>query len=344
MEKRKCGETGLELWVLGIGCWEFGGSDYWGPQSQAEADAVVRRALDLGVNYFDVAESYNDGRSEEAVGRAIRGLPRDRIVIGTKVSPQNCAPATLAEHCEASLRRLGTDYVDLYMVHWPITAQSVAQANPRPTAEGAFATLQRLQQQGKVRHIGVSNHGVARLAEALATGATVAANQLCYSLLTRAIEYEILPHCRDRGIGVIAYLALMQGLLTGKYRTIEDVPAQYRRTRHFNGQRPGTPCRHGEPGAEAEINAALAAIRALGEECGLTMPALALKWAAATPGIACVLAGCRTPDRVESNAQALATPLAPDLYRKLDAATAALKAKLGPSFDYWQNAANDRTG
>jgi aryl-alcohol dehydrogenase-like predicted oxidoreductase len=341
MELRPCGKSDLKLSVLGVGCWEFGGGDYWGPQSQAQADAVVRRALDLGVNYFDTAESYNDGGSEETLGRAIRGLARERVVIGTKVSPAHTAPAVLVEHCEASLRRLDTDYIDLYMVHWPITPRNVE--GPCPSAADAFATLLALQKQGKVRHVGVSNFGVARVEEVLAAGATLAVNQLCYSLLSRAIEFEILPHCRRRGIGVVAYLALMQGLLTGKYRTIGDVPPLHRRTRHFDGRRPGNPCRHGGPGAEDEVNAALAAIRAVGAECGMSISDLAIKWAIAMPGIACVLAGCRTVDRIEANARAAAAPLAPEIVAKLSAATEALKAKLGPIFDYWEKPENDRT-
>jgi aryl-alcohol dehydrogenase-like predicted oxidoreductase len=342
MEMRKCGKGGLRLSVLGIGCWEFGGGDYWGPQSQAEADAVVRRAFDLGINYFDLAESYNDGRSERSFGRAIKGLPRDRIVIGTKVAPANTAAAVLVEHCEASLRRLRTEYVDLYMVHWPITPRNVGQG-PCPSAAEAFATLRSLQEQGKVRHVGVSNFSRARLDEARAAGAEIAANQLCYSLLARAIEFDILPCCRAGGVGVIAYLALMQGLLTGKYRTLDEVPPLHRRTRHFDGRRPGTPCRHGEPGAEDEVNAALAAIRRIAEESGRAMPELALGWAIAQPGISCVLAGCRTPDRVDANARAASAPPGPEVVARLSAATDALKAKLGPSFDYWQTAAGDRT-
>jgi myo-inositol catabolism protein IolS len=343
MEIRECGRTGLRLSVLGVGCWEFGGSDYWGPQSQAEADAVVRRALELGVNYFDTAEGYNDGRSEETLGRAIRGLPRDRLVIGTKVSPQNCAPAALVEHCEASLRRLGTDYVDLYMIHWPLTPRCVGQGAACPPARDAFAALARLKGQGRIRHVGVSNFGVARVEEARMAGAAIAADQLCYSLLARAIEFDILPHCRRHGIGLIAYLVLMQGLLGGTYRTLADVPPLRRRTRHFNGLRPGTLCRHGGAGAEDEVNAALAAIRAIGADCGLTMPELALKWAIATPGITCALAGCRTAAKMEANARAAAAPLKPEIVARLTAATEALKQKLGPGFDYWENPANDRT-
>jgi aryl-alcohol dehydrogenase-like predicted oxidoreductase len=174
-------------------------------------------------------------------------------------------------------------------------------------------------------------------------GVAPAANQLCYSLLSRAIEFEVLPFCRAHGVGVIAYLALMQGLLTGKYRTLDEVPPLHRRTRHFDGRQSGTLCRHGEPGAEAEVNAALAAIREIGRESGLSMSDLAIKWAIAQPGMACVLAGCRTPQRVEENARATAAPLAPEIASRLSAATDVLKAKLGRNCDYWEAAANDRT-
>ena len=106
MEIRNCGTSGLKVSALGVGCWSFGGGDYWG--RQAQADAVVRRAVELGITYFDTAEAYNEGRSESSLGRAVRGIPRDKIVIGTKISPSNTAADTLIEHCEASLRRLGT--------------------------------------------------------------------------------------------------------------------------------------------------------------------------------------------------------------------------------------------
>lgn len=342
MEQRECGKTGLRTSALGIGCWEFGGSDYWGPQSQAEADAVVRRALDLGITTFDTAETYNDGRSEETLGRALRGLPRDRFVVATKVQPYHCDPATLTEHCEASLRRLGLEYVDLYMVHWPISPRNMPAGTACPSVAEAFAALGRLRRDGKVRHVGVSNFSVPRLEEAAAAGTVLAANQLCYSLLARAIEFEVLPWCRSHGVGVMAYLALMQGLLTGKYRTIDEVPPLHRRTRHFCGLEPDTLCRHGEPGAEAEVNAALAALRTIAAETGRTMPDLALAWAMAQPGLTCVLAGCRTAARVEENVRA-AAPLDPAIVARLTTAADALKQRLGPSIDYWQNAVNDRT-
>jgi aryl-alcohol dehydrogenase-like predicted oxidoreductase len=149
MEVRECGRSGLKLSRLGLGCWAFGGGDYWGRQDQADVDAVVRRAFELGVNYFDTAEVYNEGRSESALGRALRDLPRDRVVIGTKVSPAHVQPAVLPRRCEASLRRLATDTIDLYMVHWPITLPSIrhfdAGATVCPAVDDAFATLLRLR-------------------------------------------------------------------------------------------------------------------------------------------------------------------------------------------------------
>ena len=133
MEWRQCGDSGLRLPLLGVGAWSFGKSsdDYWGEQSQREAEAVVARAIDLGCAYFDTAEGYNDGRSESALGKLLRGR-RDQVLIGTKISPANTRPEALRQHCAASLARLQTDYIDVYMVHWPIASELVPEA---------FATL-----------------------------------------------------------------------------------------------------------------------------------------------------------------------------------------------------------
>lgn len=166
MELRPCGKSSLKLSALGLGCWSFGGGAYWGDCNQQDVDAVVRRSVQLGINYFDAAEAYNDGRSEESLGQAVKGLPREKLVIGTKVSPPNCYAKMLPQHCEASLRRLGLDHVDLYMIHWPIHPHSIrhftkdeAIINNPPTVEEAFGALARLNEQGKIRYIGVSNFG-----------------------------------------------------------------------------------------------------------------------------------------------------------------------------------------
>ena len=332
--------------MLGMGCWAYGGGEYWGAQNQEDVDAVVRYAVDHGCCFFDTAEAYNKGASETSLGLALKGIPRDQVVIGTKVSPSNAAPKKLVEHCDASLRRLRSDYIDLYMVHWPITPNSIkhftAEPIPTPSVSAAFDSLGQLHRAGKIRYIGVSNFGVAKLSEALETGAQIVVNELPYSLLTRAIELEILPFCRDHGIGVLGYMSLMQGVLADTYPTLDDVPVWRRRTRHFDSRR--TPeCRHGLLGAEAETNEALRAIRAIAKSCGLSVPNIALKWAFAGKGITSSLCGSRNVQQLRLNIQAVSKPLAPEIIEQLDLATQPLLEKLGASFDYYENFANDRT-
>jgi len=304
MEVRECGRSGLRLSRLGLGCWAFGGGEYWGPQDQSDVDAVVRRAFELGVTYFDTAEVYNEGRSESSLGRALKSLPRDRVVIGTKVSPAHVPPDTLPRRCEASLRRLATDTIDLYMVHWPITLRSIhhfdAEATVCPAVDDAFATLLRLREQGKVRHIGVSNHALGRLDEARRHCPALVANELPYNLLSRAIEWEVLPGCVERGVGVIGYMALLQGVLSDE-------------------------------------------LRALCREQGHTLSELALMWTLANPGLTCSLVGSRTVAQVEANLRAVGRPLADDVLARLNAVTQPLKERLGRSFDYYESPENDRT-
>ena len=338
MEMRKCGNSDLQLSALGMGCWAFGGGEYWGDQNQSDVDQTVRRAVELGINYFDSAEAYNDGRSEESLGKAIRELPRDRLVIGTKINPGNAYPEMLVEHCEASLRRLGTDYIDLYMVHWPIHPHSIRHftndeaviENP-PDAEEAFAVMANLQQQGKIRHLGVSNFAKPVMEQVLRFGAKVVVNELPYSLLTRAIEGDTLPYCRENGVGVIGYMTLLQGLLADIYPTLSDVPTWQRRTRHFHHTSCDL-CRHGEDGAEEETNQALAQIRTIANEAGMAVPEIALKWALVREGITCALVGARNVAELEANVRAASEPLAAEFVEKLNEATQSLMEKLGARF------------
>jgi len=349
MELRRCGASDLKLSALGLGCWEFGGGAYWGECSQQDVDAVVRRSVELGINYFDVAEAYNEGRSEESLGRAVRGVSREQLVIGTKVSPSNCYRNTLPRHCEASLRRLGLDYVDLYMIHWPIHPHSIRHftrdesviQNP-PTIEEALAALSRLKEQGKIRCIGVSNFGRERLEEARRICPGLVVNQVPYSLLTRGIELESLPQCRRLGVGVIGYMTLLQGVLADRYPTLDAAPPYQRRTRHFDSRRSAL-ARHGEDGAEAETNAALAGIRRIMQEYGMTMPEIATKWALSGQGITCCLIGVRSVRRLEDNVRAAAQPLPPEIVARLNATTQPVLDKLGNSFDYYESLENNRT-
>ena len=330
METRVLGKSELEVSVLGFGCWPLGGGSNWGDQDERESIATVHAALDHGINFFDTAEGYAGGHSEEVLGEALAGR-RDKALIATKISPSNAEPSTLRAHCEASLKRLQTDYLDLYQVHWPITDYPV---------EDAFGTLADLKAEGKIRAIGVSNFGVEQLTKALATGAPIVSNQLCYNLLSRAIETSIVPFCREQGISIITYMALMQGMLAGIYDSPAQVPSFRARSRHFDSKRPKV--RHGEEGAETETFETLSRIRRIAKGLGLPMAQVALAWVAAKPAVACVLVGSRKRDQLARNMGAVSVKLSLDAIAELDEASEALRVKLGPNPDLWQGGDNSR--
>lgn len=324
MERRTCGESGIEISPMGIGCWSYGGGDYWGPQAQSDVTAVANAALDAGINFFDTAEGYNSGRSEEALAVALKGR-RHETVIGTKISRPD--PATMREHCEASLQRLQTDYVDIYMIHWPHDEISI---------EDSMAELMRLQEDGLIRAIGVSNFGVEQLTAALNTGASIAVNQLCYNLLSRAIEPALLPLCRERNVGILGYMPLLQGILTGQYKSAEEIPQVHSRFRHFRDDRPEAS--HGGEGAEEEMFETLEGIREIAEAEEIPMSRLAIAWAMARPGITCMLVGTRNVDELTENLNAVAYSPSADVIESLDAVTAPLLEQLGANPDYFTGA------
>jgi aryl-alcohol dehydrogenase-like predicted oxidoreductase len=331
----------LRLPALGIGCWAFGGGTYWGSQNQADVDRVVGRALDEGVNYFDTAEGYNAGASEESLGQALRGR-RSQAIIGTKVSPSNAYPETLRQHCEQSLRRLATDHLDLYMIHWPLNGPSVRHftdderlVNNPPALEPAMQAMGRLQQEGKIRFIGLSNFGAVQLAEAVSCGVPVAVNEVPYNLLMRAVEDKVLPYCVERGILTLGYSALMQGLLAQPLASFAAVAPVRLRTRHFSSTREGS--RHGEPGIEAETLAALQAIARIAAESNRPMAELALQWAMANKAISCTLVGCRNTAQLEENLRSISHPMERGIKQALDEATQQVKSRLGARTDYFQS-------
>ena len=321
MERRIAGKSGIEISPMGIGCWSYGGGDYWGPQAQSDVTAVANAALDAGINFFDTAEGYNNGRSEEALAVALKGR-RHEAVIGTKVSRPD--PATIREHCEASLQRLQTDYIDIYMIHWPDDEIAI---------EESMAELARLQEDGRIRAIGVSNFGVEQLTAALDTGASIAVNQLCYNLLSRAIEPELLPLCRAHNVGILGYMPLLQGILTGQYKSAEEIPPVHARFRHFREDRPQAS--HGEEGAEEEMFETLEAIQEIAKAEQVPMARLAIAWAMARQGITCMLVGTRNVDELAENLNVLNYSLSADVIERLDEITAPLLAKLGANPDYF---------
>jgi aryl-alcohol dehydrogenase-like predicted oxidoreductase len=343
MELRTCGRSDLSLPVLGVGVWSFGGGSYWGPQDDKDADAVVSAAFERGCAFFDTAEAYNDGRSEETLGRVLKGR-RSKAVILSKISPDHCAGTGVREHCKASLARLGTDYLDVYLLHWPLgaTLGGHAGAVPAgPTLPEVLAALDSLRREGLVRHVGISNFGARQLDEAAACGVPLACNEVAYSLLTRAIEDEVVPACTRASIGVLGYMPLMQGLLSGRYHSADELPPMRARTRHFRGDRPGS--RHGEPGREVETFAALDAVRGIASKEGVTMEAAALAWAVARPAITAAITGARTAAQLHANADAVERGLGAETVAALDRATDGLKAALGPSIDIFENAARPRS-
>ncbi|NOZ26428.1 MAG: aldo/keto reductase, partial [Chloroflexi bacterium] len=220
-------------------------------------------------------------------------------------------------------RRLNTDYIDLYQIHWPSREVPI---------EETMEALERLREQGKIRAIGVSNFGPQDMADLLAVG-RCETNQLPYSLLWRAIEYEIVPQCLEHEIGLLCYSPLVHGLLTGKFSSPDEVPEGRARTRHFSRDRPLT--RHGEEGCEEETFAAIERIRRICEGIGQPMAKVALAWLLYQPGVVSVLAGARHPGQVVENASAADLKLSPDVVRALTEATETLKAALGPNPDMW---------
>ncbi len=216
METRRLGNSDMPITPIGFGSWAIGGGNWefgWGPQDDRHAIEAVQRAIELGINWVDTAAVYGLGHSEELVGQAIRGMSRKPYVF-TKCSMlwneqrkiYRSLKADLARReCEASLRRLGVDAIDLYQIHWP---------DPEKEIEEGWEAMARLQEEGKVRHLGVSNFSVGQMRRVQRI-APITALQPPYSLLNRAVEGEILPFCRENGIGVIVYSPMASGLLTG---------------------------------------------------------------------------------------------------------------------------------
>ena len=323
MEYRALGKTDIQVSTVAVGCWAFAGDEHWGAQEDRDSIATVHAALDMGVNFFDTAEGYGrDGRSEAVLGRALVGQ-RHKAVIATKISPHHLGRAGVQQACEDSLRRLQTDCIDLYQIHWPNHAVPIAES---------MEALEKLRAQGKVRAIGVCNFGVQGLSALLAAG-RCETDQLAYSLLWRACEYEIKPLCQDNGMGIICWAPLSEGLLTGKYASADEVPVQRAATRHFSSKRPGTI--HGDEGCEQETFAAIETIRQIAARIGQPMAAVSLAWVLHQPGVTAVLAGSRRPEQIRENALAAELRLAPDILQALSEATEALKRNLGPNQDLY---------
>lgn len=296
----------LDVSLVGLGCNNFGGR-----LDEPRSAEVIAAALDAGVTFFDTADTYGGTRSEEYLGRAI-GRRRPELVIATKFGStidehrKGAAPAYVKQALEDSLRRLGTDYVDLYQLHRPDPATPVGDT---------LAALADLVKEGKVREIGCSNFSAAQLREAHDAAAGGAPHfvsvQNQYSLLHREPELEVLPECERLGIAFIPYFPLMSGLLTGKYRRGEPAPVGTR----LAGV---TAERQKEAFSDSKFDA-IEALERFATERGRTLLELAVAWLAAKPAVASVIAGATKPEQIRANVEAADWVLSDDEVQEVDA-------------------------
>jgi aryl-alcohol dehydrogenase-like predicted oxidoreductase len=301
MEKRRIGS--LQVSVVGLGCNNFG----WRLDADATAK-VVHAALDAGVNFLDTADIYGGTKSEEYLGKALRGR-REQVVVATKFGMkvdeqrQGAKPAYVRQAAEDSLRRLGTDYIDLYQLHQPDAETPIADT---------LGALNELVKAGKVREIGCSNFSARQIEEAKAAVPPGAARfvsvQNEYSLLHREPEREVLPECERRGLAFLPYFPLANGLLTGKYRAGRPAP---------KGTRISTQERFGKLLNERNLEVAEGLIR-FAEARGHTILELAFSWLLAHPVVASVIAGATSEQQVRSNAGAAGWKLTPADLAEID--------------------------
>ncbi|XP_064614986.1 1-deoxyxylulose-5-phosphate synthase YajO-like [Liolophura sinensis] len=312
-----------------IGCWQFNdGKDTvnWDAQPQEVSKQVVEKALEVGINFFDTAEGYSG--SEEVLGRSLRGRRQDAI-IATKYgfregpSTQPYTAVQVEEAIERSLKKLEMSYIDLLQIHFPSFVADIGET---------IKELDRQVSLGKIRYYGVSNYGPKNLREFFDAGGKPISNQLCYNLLWRSIENEVLPICREKNMSILAYSPLQQGLLSGRFKNAEDFPEGRRRGKLF-GKDSTKLSRHGQDGAEKEVFQALEAIRKVCDRESIPMARAALSWVIQQPSVPVVIVGARTPEQVVENSKVVT--LKQEVLDELASVTEDVKKAVGSSLDQW---------
>ena len=328
MEFRQLGKSGLKVPVLSLGTGTFGGGTEffkaWGSSDVAEATRMVDICLDAGVNLFDTADIYSDGLSETILGKAIAGR-RDKVLISTKASfrmgpgPNDIGSSRhhLTRACEASLRRLGTDYIDIYHLHGFDALTPV---------EEVLNTLNNFVLSGKVRYIACSNFSGWHLMKSLGVSdrygwARYVAHQVYYSLIHREYEWELSPLGEDQGVGALIWSPLGWGRLTGKIRRGQPLPAKSRL--HKTAEL-------GPPVSDEHLYKVVDALDAVTKETGKTVPQIALNWLLQRPTVASVIIGARDEQQLRQNLDTAGWQLTADQIRNLDAATDVV-----PIYPYW---------
>lgn len=294
MQARQLGKTDLFITPIGFGAWAIGGSGWafsWGAQDDRESIAAIRHAVACGINWIDTAAIYGYGHSEEVIGRALKEIGSNqrpyiftkcgRIPNGRNAITSNLQAASIRQEVEESLRRLDVDAIDLYQIHWPLPEHEISEG---------WQTVVALQQEGKVRHIAVSNFSVNQLQQVQAI-APVASLQCPYSLLSRGIEQEILPYCEASQIGVIVYSPMASGLLSGAMTAdrVATLPADDWRKRNPAFQSP-----------HLQENLRLVALlRAIGKRHGLSAGEIAVAWTLRHPAVTGAIVGARNPRQID---------------------------------------------
>jgi aryl-alcohol dehydrogenase-like predicted oxidoreductase len=328
MEFRQLGRSGLKVPVLSYGTGTFGGGTEffkaWGASDVAEATRLVDICLDAGVNLFDTADVYSDGLSETILGKAIAGR-RDKVLISTKATfrmgpgPNDLGSSRhhVIQACEASLRRMGTDYIDIYHMHG---------FDALTPLEEALSTLDHLVTSGKVRYIACSNFSGWHLMKALDISDRYGwvrhvGHQVYYSLLNREYEWELMPLGADQGVGALIWSPLGWGRLTGKIRREQPLPKDSRLHKTAD---------MGPPVAEEHLYKVVEALEEVAKECGKTVPQVALNWLLQRPTVATVIFGARNEEQLRQNLAAVGWNLTAEQVAKLDRAS-----DVTPVYPYW---------
>lgn len=291
MEYRTLGPSDLQVSAIGLGTLGMGGQAY-GPVRDEDAIATIRRAIELGINLIDTADNYGFGHAEELVGEAVKGR-RGEVILATKGGTPwdeqrrvtfDCSAEAITRAAEESLRRLDTDWIDLYQIHAP---------DPETSYEETARALEGLVQAGKIRYVGLSNFWTRDL-EAWLTIAGAVSDQMPYNLLHRDIERGLLRRCRERGVGVIAYTPLLMGMFAGRITSKTSFGA--------GDHRASYPQFQDQPLRDCLV--LVDRLRPIAADHGMTMAQLALSWVISRPGVTCAIPGGTRPEHVEENALA----------------------------------------
>ncbi len=323
MRQKRLGRSGLSLTRVGLGTWAIGGAGWqyaWGSQDDEDSIATIHRALDRGINWIDTAAVYGLGHSEEIVGRAVQGR-RDKVIIATKCGrilgadgvtiDSRLKAASVRAELEASLRRLRTDYIDLYQVHWP---------QPDADIEEGWAEVAKAVREGKVRFAGVSNFSTAQM-KRIQGILPITSLQPPYSMLRREAEAELLPFCREHGIGVVCYSPMQMGLLTGTFtkERVSGLPDNDVRARNAF---------FAEPALSRNLDL-VEKLRPIAARNGRSMSELAIAWVLRRTEVTAAIVGGRRPRQVDDVVGAADWELSPRDIEEIDALLAARAALEG---------------